>query len=103
MIRNVAALTQRELATNFLSPVAYVVAAVFLVATGHLFMGSTLVEGEEASPADETEAAAVQGASPHETEGAGPAETSGAPEDTTLSHDEGGSSDEAIRDRETSS
>ncbi len=49
MIRNVAALTQRELATNFLSPVAYVVAAVFLVATGHLFMGSTLVEGEEAS------------------------------------------------------
>jgi len=48
-MRNVAALTQRELAANFLSPVAYVVALVFLVATGHLFMTSTLVEGGEAS------------------------------------------------------
>lgn len=48
-MRNVAALTQRELATNFLSPVAYVVALVFLVATGHLFMTGTLVEGAEAS------------------------------------------------------
>lgn len=48
-MRNVAALTQRELATNFLSPVAYIVAAVFLVATGHLFMKNTLVEGGEAS------------------------------------------------------
>jgi ABC-2 type transport system permease protein len=48
-MRNVSALTQRELAANFLSPVAYVVALVFLVATGHLFMTSTLVEGGEAS------------------------------------------------------
>jgi ABC-2 type transport system permease protein len=48
-MRNVAALTQRELATSFLSPVAYIVAAVFLVATGHLFMKNTLVEGGEAS------------------------------------------------------
>lgn len=49
MIRNVVALTQRELAANFLSPVAYIVAAVFLVATGYLFMSNTLVEGGEAS------------------------------------------------------
>ncbi len=48
-MRNVAALTQRELAASFLSPVAYIVAAVFLVATGYLFMTHTLVEGEEAS------------------------------------------------------
>ena len=49
MIRNVSALTQRELAASFFSPVAYVVAAVFLVATGYLFMTFTLVTGEEAS------------------------------------------------------
>ncbi len=48
-MRNVAALTQRELAASFLSPVAYIVAAVFLVATGYLFMTHTLVEGEEAA------------------------------------------------------
>lgn len=48
-MRNVAALTQRELAASFLSPVAYVVALVFLVATGHLFMTGTLVEGGEAT------------------------------------------------------
>lgn len=46
---NVTALTHRELATSFLSPVAYIVAAVFLVAAGYLFMTHTLVEGEEAS------------------------------------------------------
>ncbi len=49
MIRNVTALTQRELATTFLSPVAYIVAAIFLVTTGYLFMSNTLVEGAEAS------------------------------------------------------
>jgi ABC-2 type transport system permease protein len=48
-MRNVMALTQRELAASFLSPVAYVVALVFLVATGHLFLTGTLVEGSEAS------------------------------------------------------
>jgi len=48
-MRNVTALTQRELAASFLSPVAYVVALAFLVATGHLFMTSTLIEGGEAS------------------------------------------------------
>ncbi len=49
MMRKVAALTQRELSANFLSPVAYVVAAVFLVATGYLFMTNTLVEGAAAT------------------------------------------------------
>lgn len=48
-MRNVTALTQRELAASFLSPVAYIVAAVFLIATGYLFMTQTLVEGGEAS------------------------------------------------------
>lgn len=49
MIRNVTALTQRELAASFLSPVAYIVAAIFLVATGYLFMTNTLVENDEAT------------------------------------------------------
>ncbi len=49
MMQRVSALTQRELASSFLSPIAYVVAAVFLVATGYLFMNNTLVEGGEAS------------------------------------------------------
>jgi ABC-2 type transport system permease protein len=49
MIRNVATLTHRELAASFLSPVAYIVAAVFLVATGYLFMTNTLVEESEAA------------------------------------------------------
>ncbi len=49
MMRNVMALTQRELQATFFSPVAYIVAAVFLVATGYLFMDSTLVPGGEAS------------------------------------------------------
>jgi ABC-2 type transport system permease protein len=48
-MRNVTALTQRELAANFLSPVAYIVASVFLVAVGYLFMTNTLVEDAEAS------------------------------------------------------
>lgn len=43
------ALTQRELAATFLSPVAYIVAAVFLVASGYLFMDNTLIDGGEAS------------------------------------------------------
>jgi ABC-2 type transport system permease protein len=49
MIRNVAALTQRELSASFLSPAAYIVVAVFLFATGYLFMSNTLIEGGEAS------------------------------------------------------
>lgn len=49
MIRNVAALTQRELFSSFFSPVAYVVASVFLVATGYLFLTETLIGGHEAS------------------------------------------------------
>ncbi len=49
MIRNVKALTQRELVATFYSPVAYIVAAVFLVASGYLFMDKTLVVGSEAS------------------------------------------------------
>jgi ABC-2 type transport system permease protein len=49
VIRNVSALTQRELAASFFSPVAYVVAAVFLVATGYLFTNDILVTGAEAT------------------------------------------------------
>lgn len=49
MIRNVVALTQRELSASFLSPAAYIVVAIFLVATGSLFMFNTLIEGGEAS------------------------------------------------------
>lgn len=49
MTRNVMALTQRELAATFFSPVAYVVAAIFLVATGYIFMEKTLQPGSEAS------------------------------------------------------
>lgn len=49
MTRNVSALTQRELQATFFSPIAYVVAAVFLVATGYIFMENTLKPGEEAS------------------------------------------------------
>ncbi|MFO0973046.1 MAG: ABC transporter permease [Phycisphaerae bacterium] len=49
MMRNVVPLTQRELAASFFSPVAYIVAAVFLVASGNLFLGETLLPGREAS------------------------------------------------------
>lgn len=49
MTRNVVALTQRELQATFYSPIAYIVAAVFLVVAGYLFMDKTLVPGEEAS------------------------------------------------------
>ncbi len=49
MIHRIAALTQRELTATFLSPVAYIVAAVFLIASGYLFMSNTLIEGGEAS------------------------------------------------------
>lgn len=48
-MRNVVPLAQRELAASFYSPVAYIVAAVFLFATGYLFMTRTLVEGGEAT------------------------------------------------------
>lgn len=49
MMRNTWALTQRELQATFYSPIAYIVAAVFLIATGYLFMENTLKPGEEAS------------------------------------------------------
>ncbi|HUN82143.1 MAG TPA: ABC transporter permease subunit [Phycisphaerae bacterium] len=49
MTRNVLALTQRELMSTFFSPVAYIVAAIFLLATGYLFMTQTLIEGAEAT------------------------------------------------------
>lgn len=49
MMKKISALTQRELAANFLSPVAYVVATVFLIATGYFFLSNTLVEGQEAT------------------------------------------------------
>lgn len=48
-MRNVIPLTQRELAATFLSPVAYIVAALFLVTSGHFFLSQTLVAGREAS------------------------------------------------------
>lgn len=49
MMQRVTALTQRELNAAFFSPIAYIVAAIFLVATGYLFMTYTLVPGEEAT------------------------------------------------------
>ncbi|HKQ48632.1 MAG TPA: ABC transporter permease [Phycisphaerae bacterium] len=49
MMSNIKALTQRELMATFYSPVAYVVAAIFLIASGYLFMTFTLVEGKEAT------------------------------------------------------
>jgi len=48
-VRNIATLTQRELAACFFSPIAYVVAAVFLLLTGYFFLGRVLVPGTEAS------------------------------------------------------
>jgi ABC-2 type transport system permease protein len=48
-MRNVVPLTQRELSASFLSPVAYIVAAVFLITSGHFFLADTLVAGREAS------------------------------------------------------
>lgn len=49
MISKIKALTGRELMATFYSPVAYVVAAIFLIASGYLFMTGTLVEGKEAT------------------------------------------------------
>lgn len=49
MIRNISALTQRELSSVFLSFIAYVVGLLFLVATATLFMFNTLTEGGEAT------------------------------------------------------
>jgi len=45
----VAAITQRELAALFFSPIAYVVGFVFLALTGYWFVSETLVPGQEAS------------------------------------------------------
>jgi ABC-2 type transport system permease protein len=48
-MKNVAALTQRELAACFFSPIAYVVGFLFLLGTGLWFIFTTLVPGSEAS------------------------------------------------------
>ncbi len=49
MIRNVKALTQRELSAIFYSLIAYIIGVLFLVVTAVLFSWNTLVEGGEAS------------------------------------------------------
>jgi ABC-2 type transport system permease protein len=43
------AMTQRELASLFYSPIAYVVGFIFLVVTGYIFVTDTLEPGNEAS------------------------------------------------------
>ncbi len=48
-MRNVCPLTQRELAASFLSPIAYVVGAIFLVASGLWFVSNVFEAGNEAS------------------------------------------------------
>lgn len=48
-MRNIAALTQRELNACFFSPIAYVIGFLFLLATGLWFIFTTLVPGSEAS------------------------------------------------------
>ena len=48
-MRNVGALTRRELSAFFFSPIAYVVLAVFLVVTGIFFVNDNFLPGEEAS------------------------------------------------------
>jgi ABC-2 type transport system permease protein len=48
-MRNVTALTQRELSSIFFSLIAYIVGVLFLVATAALFTRNTLIEGGEAS------------------------------------------------------
>lgn len=48
-MRNILALTQRELSASFFSPVAYVIGFLFLLATGLWFIFTTLVPGAEAS------------------------------------------------------
>lgn len=49
MIRNIRALTQRELSSIFLSLIAYIVGLLFLMATAMLFIFNTLREGSAAS------------------------------------------------------
>lgn len=43
------AITQRELASLFFSPIAYVVGFIFLLLTGSFFVSETLIPGNEAS------------------------------------------------------
>ncbi|MBP7933514.1 MAG: ABC transporter permease subunit [Phycisphaerae bacterium] len=45
----ITAITQRELASLFYQPIAYVVGAIFLALVGHFFVTETLVPGQEAS------------------------------------------------------
>jgi ABC-2 type transport system permease protein len=48
-MRNITPLTQRELASAFYSPIAYVVGCVFLLFTGYFFTAQVLVPGNDAS------------------------------------------------------
>lgn len=48
-MRNIPTMTQRELAAQFFSPIAYVVLAVFLVVSGIFFVMTTFTPGGEAS------------------------------------------------------
>lgn len=45
----ISAITQRELASLFFSPIAYVVGFIFLLLSGYFFVSETLVPGSEAS------------------------------------------------------
>jgi len=49
MIRNVKAISQRELSSIFYSLIAYIVGLLFLIATATLFTRNTLIEGAAAS------------------------------------------------------
>ena len=46
-MRNIAAIFQKEIKTYFTSPIAYVLAAVFLVITGYFFYGMTVTFSNE--------------------------------------------------------
>jgi ABC-2 type transport system permease protein len=49
MMRNVATLTQRELSSQFFSPIAYIVITIFLVISGIFFMSDNFRPGADAS------------------------------------------------------
>lgn len=48
-MRNIATLTQRELSTQFFSPIAYIVIAVFLGLSGLFFVNENFLPGAESS------------------------------------------------------
>ena len=47
-MQRICVLTRRELSAYFFSPIAYVVAAVFLVVSGVFFAGEIFIPGREA-------------------------------------------------------